>query len=65
MPAKQCPHPSLVRVVNAEFGGQDSTTYRCDDCRDLLTVSIKPFEIKVTRGRPPKAAEKTSEEVER
>ena len=50
---RPCGHPALTKVVNAECGGGQSTTYRCAYCRELLTVSIKPMEIAVHYGKPP------------
>jgi len=39
-----CSHPRLIHVVNYEFGGLESTTYKCEKCNNLLTVAIKPLE---------------------
>ena len=50
--ASPCTHPRLVHVVNIEAGGDQSTTYRCEQCRALLTVAIKPLRITVRSGRP-------------
>jgi len=47
-----CTHPHLTHIVNIENGGEKSTTYQCQECKQLLTVALKPFEITVTRGRP-------------
>jgi hypothetical protein len=47
-----CTHPRLVHVVNREFGGSASTTYKCEVCKNLLTVAITPFTIKVKYPSP-------------
>ena len=43
----ECGHPHLTKVINPEYGGTASKTYRCDRCGDLFMVTITPFEIKV------------------
>jgi ribosomal protein L32 len=46
-------HPRLVHVVNLEFGGVKSTTYRCERCKDLFTVTIEPLApIQIVLGTP-------------
>ena len=47
-----CTHPELFHVENPEEGGTASTTYRCRNCKALLTVAIKPFKIEVSYGVP-------------
>lgn len=48
-----CTHPHLTHVVNLELGGLDSTTYRCQECKELLTVTTKLLILEVSHGRPP------------
>ena len=48
-----CTHPRLIHVVNPEMGASASTTYKCQECETPLTVTIKPFEIRVPGGVPP------------
>lgn len=43
-----CKHPRLIKVLN--MGGEDSTCYKCQECKALLTVSIKPYRITVSSG---------------
>jgi hypothetical protein len=53
-----CPfHKRDVKPIPSSFelgadGGINSTTYQCDECKDLLTVSIKPLTIGVSYGVP-------------
>jgi hypothetical protein len=47
-----CSHPNLVHIINIEFGGEQSTTYRCERCNELLTVAIKSFVIEVSYTGP-------------
>ncbi|MFL6311636.1 MAG: hypothetical protein ACJ71W_05980 [Terriglobales bacterium] len=39
-----CNHPRLTKAENVEMGGTASTIYQCDECSDLLTVTITPME---------------------
>jgi transposase-like protein len=44
-----CTHPHLTHVINSSFGGLASTTYRCQECKQLLTVTLKPLApVKIT-----------------
>jgi hypothetical protein len=38
-----CPHAHLIRLAE-ESGFTDQ--YQCEDCKDILVVSVQPFEIK-------------------
>ncbi len=48
MTIPDCTHPKLIHVVNHEYGGELSTTYKCEHCHQLLTVRITPLTITVT-----------------
>lgn len=47
-----CPHVHLIKVVNIEQGGKDSTTYECQVCHQLFTISTYGIDIVTTFGRP-------------
>jgi len=49
----ECNHPHLTHVVNLEFSGDQSTTYECQECKQLLTVVITPLKkMGVSYGPP-------------
>lgn len=45
-----CNHPKLTQIENLEMGGTESTTYLCDKCKDLFTLTIAPMVVNVVFG---------------
>jgi hypothetical protein len=37
-----CNHARLIQIENIEDGGDASTIYQCEQCKELLTVTIQP-----------------------
>jgi hypothetical protein len=53
--ADSCTHPRLVHIENIEMSGEQSTTYQCEKCQELLTVTISPLAPVGIRFGPPPA----------
>lgn len=47
MTPEDCKHPRLIKLINIEYGGEDSTTYQCVVCNSMLKVQLSPFTLKV------------------
>jgi len=45
-----CTHRALTHVINEEEGGAASTAYKCENCKELFTVTFAPLTIKVAFG---------------
>ena len=47
-----CAHMQLIKVTNLDGGGEASSIYHCQLCKQLLTVTIKPYEVAVRNLDP-------------
>jgi hypothetical protein len=44
----KCGLIDLTKLENPEYGGENSTTYRCPDCENFFSAT--PYEVKVVFG---------------